>query len=101
MFQPLGLHLKHVQQRLDHRGEDRLRKPAEPETCERDAELGGAERGIEILRDLLRDDRPSIAFLDERMQLCLADLHKGKLGRDEESVEQDEEDDEEAAPKEF
>ena len=72
---------------LEHAREKLFADPAQGETGQGNAELRRGEIGIEVSADVLGENRLHIAFVLERIELAVADLHDGKLGGHEKGVE--------------
>jgi len=93
MFELFGGDAGPVHEGLEQMGKHGFGKPPESQACQRDAELGRAEGGVEILNEFQADRSAPVALVDQGDQLRVADLDDGELGGDEEPVEQDEPDD--------
>src|SRR5207249_11821948 len=73
--------------RLEQRGEHRLAHPAQAQARQRDAQLTGAKRGVEVPDHTSRDPRPAIAPGNQWRQLRIANFHQGELRRDKKTVQ--------------
>lgn len=78
---------------LEEGFEDGFADPAEGEAGEGDAELGGAEIGVEVGDDVAKEFGPAIAAGNEGLKLGVADFDEGEFGGDEEAVHQHQGDD--------
>ena len=76
------------EQRLQQGGEHRLAQITQAQAGHRDAELRGAEIGIQIADDVPRHFRPPPALGHEDVQLRFADADERELGGDKKSVQQ-------------
>ena len=79
-FQP---DINRVQQRREHRFDQH----AQSKTRQRDAQLGRADRRVQVADQLARDLRPAMSFEDEHVELRVADLHQRQFRRYKKAVQ--------------
>ena len=80
--------LKPAHQRVQQGGEHRFPDPAESQAGQRDSQLRGAQRFIQVMKDAPGNLRAHLAFQNEMLQLGVADLHQRKFGGNKKSVQQ-------------
>ena len=88
-----GVEAREPEQGLQEGRDHRLADPAEAERGHRDAELAGGEVGLEAARDVQRQPCRPAAVLGQALEPHLARLHERELGRDEERVGREQDDD--------
>ena len=81
------MNVKQGENRPEEGCENRLADPSQAKAGKRDAELRGAQEGVEPQQDEVGDQRPPVAAAHERAQLGVAHLHERELGRHEEPVQ--------------
>ena len=83
----LRLNVQRGQQGREQRNENWLAYPAQPQAGHGDAQLGGAQKRIQVRDDRARHLRPAMPVGHKRIQLRGADLHQRKFRRHEEAVD--------------
>ena len=82
------LHAQQVHHRVQQRGKHRLAHPAQAQAGQGDAELRGAQRGIQMLNQPPGHARAAVARLDQPLELRVADFDQRELRRHKEAVQQ-------------
>src|SRR4026209_150110 len=77
-----------VEDRLEQRRKEGFSESAQRKTGHRNAQVRGTEVTIEIRQNMAGHASPAMAFLDEMVELGVADFDDGELGRDKKAVEQ-------------
>ena len=72
---------------FQQREEDGFTDPTETEAGEGDAELRGAQVGIQMLQQMSCACRPAVTFINQRLELRGPQFHQSKLGGDKETVQ--------------
>jgi hypothetical protein len=85
--QLLRFHTKQAEDRREQLRERRLTDPAEPERCQRDAELTGGQIGVEPPVHLRQQTPAHAVFGGKALHTGLPQLHQAEFGGDEKSVE--------------
>ena len=87
----LGGHAREVKERLNHLCEEGLSGPTERQTRQSDAKLRRREIGVEMRDDVAGETGLGFTAFLQRFELAGADFDDGKLRRDIEAIQQDEE----------
>ena len=78
---------------MQHVRDERFAHPAEPQAGQRDPELRGRQISVQMRDDVASDPAALPALIGEGSNLAVANFDDGKLGRDEETVEEHEKED--------
>ena len=84
-----------IEERLKQVGQGRLTNPTESKAGDGDAQLGGGDVGIKVIKTVEHRVGAAFPFGGEMLHLGAPNRDQGELGGNKEAVQQDQEDDRE------